>query len=89
MLTQLWHAGVLGRQKAIVLGRFTDYRLAAHDNGFDLPSVLAWLRATVKVPVVTGLPYGHVRVKATLPIGKKVGVATEAGMAHLVLEEHF
>ncbi len=89
MLTQLWHAGILARQKAIVLGRFTDYRLAAHDNGFDLPSVLAWLRATVKVPVITGLPYGHARVKATLPVGKRVGIATEDGMAHLVLEEHF
>jgi muramoyltetrapeptide carboxypeptidase len=89
MLTQLWHAGILARQKAIVLGRFTDYRLAAHDNGFDLPSVIAWLRATVKVPVITGLPYGHTRVKATLPVGKRVGIATEDGMAHLVLEEHF
>ena len=89
MLTQLWHAGVLARQKAIVLGQFTNYRLATNDNGFDLPSVLRWLRRTVKVPVVTGLPYGHVPVKATLPIGKKVGIATEAGMAYLVLEEHF
>lgn len=89
MLTQLWHAGILARQKAIVLGRFTEYRLGAHDNGFDLPSVVNWLRATVKVPVVTGLPYGHVKIKATLPVGKKVGIATEDGMAYLVLEEHF
>lgn len=89
MLTQLWHAGILARQKAIVLGRFTEYRLGANDRGYDLPSVVAWLRATVKVPVITGLPYGHVKVKATLPIGKKVGIATEPGMAHLVLEEHF
>ena len=88
MLTQLWHAGVLSRQKAIVLGHFTNYRLATHDNGFDLPSVVRWLRQTVKVPVVTGLPYGHVPLKATLPIGKKVGIATEAGMAYLLLEEH-
>ncbi|MGB6102621.1 MAG: LD-carboxypeptidase [Pusillimonas sp.] len=89
MLTQLWHAGILGRQKAIVLGRFTEYRLGGADGGYDLPSVVSWLRAAVKVPVITGLPYGHVKVKATLPIGKKVGIATEAGMAHLVLEEHF
>src|SRR3546814_554847 len=32
MLTQLWHAGILTRQKAIVLGRFTDYRLGKNDN---------------------------------------------------------
>jgi muramoyltetrapeptide carboxypeptidase len=89
MLSQLWHAGILARQKAIVLGSFTDYRLAAHDNGFDLPAVVGWLRSSVKVPVVTGLPYGHIKVKATLPVGRKVGIATEDGMAHLVLEEHY
>jgi len=88
MLTQLWHAGVLQKQHAIVLGHFTDYRLAAHDNGYDLPAVVSWLRKTVKVPVVTGLPFGHVKVKATLPIGARVGIATEDGMAHLVLQEH-
>lgn len=88
MLTQLWHAGVLQKQRAIVLGHFTDYRLAPHDNGYDLPSVVAWLRKTVKIPVVTGLPFGHVKVKATLPIGARVGMATEDGMAHLVLQEH-
>src|SRR3546814_10984666 len=32
MLTQLWHAGILTRQKAIVLGRFTDYRLGKNDR---------------------------------------------------------
>lgn len=88
MLTQLWQAGILQKQKAIVLGYFTEYRLAPHDAGFDMPSVVAWLRKTVKVPVLTGLPYGHIRSKATLPVGKKVGLATEPGMVHLVLDEH-
>ncbi len=88
MLTQLWHAGVLHKQRAILLGRFTEYRLAAQDNGYDLDSVIRWLRDTVRVPVVPGLPYGHVRVKATLPVGAQVGIATEDGMAHLVLQEH-
>lgn len=88
MLTQLWHAGVLAEQNAIVLGKFTEYRLAAHDQGYDLDAVVQWLRQTVKVPVVTGLPYGHVKVKATLPVGAPIGIATEDGMAHLVLQEH-
>jgi muramoyltetrapeptide carboxypeptidase len=88
MLTQLWHAGVLEKQHAIVLGQFTDYRLAPHDHGYDLDAVVRWLRQTVRVPVVTGLPYGHVKVKATLPVGAHVGIATEDGMAHLVLREH-
>ncbi len=88
MLSQLWHAGVLQKQRAILLGRFTEYRLAAHDNGYDLDSVVRWLRGAVKVPVVPGLPYGHVRVKATLPVGARVGIATEDGMAYLLLREH-
>lgn len=88
MLSQLLHAGVLARQKAIVLGRFTEYRLAAHDNGYTMESVIAWLRAACRVPVVTGLPYGHVRLKATLPVGARAGIATEAGMAYLLLREH-
>jgi len=88
MLAQLWQAGILGRQKAILLGHFTDYRLAPHDAGFDFAQVVAWLRRTVKVPVVTGLPFGHVSPKATLPVGARIGLATEPGMAHLVLDEH-
>lgn len=88
MLTQLWHAGILERQSAIVLGHFTEYQLGSQDNGFDLPAVVRWLRATVRVPVVTGLPYGHVPTKATLPVGRKVGIATEEGMAYLLLDEH-
>lgn len=88
MLTQLWHAGVLKRQMAVVLGRFTAYKTGASDNGFDMDSVVRWLRETVKVPVVTGLPYGHVDVKVSLPVGKEVGLATEDGMAYLVLDEH-
>lgn len=86
MLTQLWHAGVLNRQMAVVLGRFTAYKTGASDNGFDMDSVVRWLRETVKVPVVTGLPYGHVDVKVSLPVGKEVGLATEDGMAYLVLD---
>src|SRR5690625_929663 len=88
MLAQLWHAGILERQHAIVLGHFTEYQLGQQDNGYDMHAVVRWLRETVKVPVVTGLPYGHVKTKATLPIGRPAGIATEDGMAYLLLDEH-
>lgn len=88
MLTQLLHAGVLARQKAIVLGHFTEYKLSAQDKGFDMPEVVRWLRANTGLPVVSGLPYGHGDVRVTLPIGKKVGLATEADMAYLVIDDH-
>ncbi len=88
LLLQLAQSGVLGRQKALVLGQFTGYRLAAQDQGFDMLDVIAHIRKTVGIPVIPGLPYGHTAVKATLPIGAKVGLATEQGMAHLVIHEH-
>ncbi|TSH97985.1 LD-carboxypeptidase [Verticiella sediminum] len=88
MLIQLLQAGVLARQKAIVLGRFTGYRTTDLDGGYDLADVIAWIRRESGVPVITGLPFGHVPTKVTLPVGAKVGVATEGGMAYLVLQEH-
>jgi muramoyltetrapeptide carboxypeptidase len=77
MLTQLLHAGVLARQKAIVLGQFTGYKLSAHDKGFKLSSVVAWLRTQTKVPVMTNLPYGHVQTKVLLPVGKKAELVSD------------
>ena len=78
MLTQLLHAGVLARQKAIVFGQFTDYKLVAHDKGFKLPTVLDWLRSQVKTPILTNLPYGHVQTKVLLPVGARVDLVTDA-----------
>lgn len=88
MLCQLWQAGILAKQKAIILGHFTDYQLAEHDNGYCMDTVIQWLREVVGVPLVMGLPYGHGEVRVTLPIGKEVGLATQNDIAYLLLEEH-
>lgn len=84
MLTHLLHAGVLAKQKAIVLGQFTNYRLAPHDKGFKLQTVVDWLRTQVKVPVLQNLPFGHVATKVVLPVGAKVNLAVEARDAFLL-----
>ena len=72
MLTQLLHSGVLANQKAVVMGQFTNYKLAPHDKGFKLLTVVAWLRSQLKIPVLTQLPFGHVATKVLLPMGAKV-----------------
>jgi muramoyltetrapeptide carboxypeptidase len=77
MLTQLLYAGVLARQKAIVLGQFTEFKLVPHDRGFRLQSVVQWLKTRVKVPVLTNLPYGHVATKVLLPVGAKADLSVE------------
>ena len=78
MLLQLLHGGVLGRQKALVLGDFANYRLSDYDNGYDFGAMLEWLRREVPVPVVTGLPFGHVRDKATLAVGAAAHLQSDA-----------
>ena len=77
MLTQLLHAGVLARQKAIVLGQFTDYSLSRHDAGFKLQTVVDRLRGQVACPVLTGLPFGHVPTKVLLPVGATVSLSVQ------------
>ena len=77
MLTQLLHAGILAQQKAIVLGQFTQYKLTPHDQGFDMQSVVNWLRSHTKVPVLTDLPFGHVPTKVCLPVGQRVSLLVE------------
>ncbi len=77
MLSQLLHAGVLARQKAIVLGQFTDYRLVPHDKGYKFQTVVAWLRSQLKVPVLTNLPFGHVPTKVLLPVGMRCDLAVQ------------
>jgi muramoyltetrapeptide carboxypeptidase len=85
MLTQLLHAGVLARQKAIVLGQFTHFKLVpTHDKGFKLATVVDWLRSQIKTPVLTGLPFGHVPTKVLLPVGAKVDLVTEGRDALMV-----
>ena len=85
MLTQLLHAGVLARQKAVVLGQFTNFKLVpAHDKGFKLSAVVDWLRSQIKTPVLTGLPFGHVPTKVLLPVGAKIDLLTEGRDALMV-----
>ncbi|MBV7540941.1 LD-carboxypeptidase [Acidovorax sp. sic0104] len=77
MLTQLLHAGVLAQQKAVVLGQFTNFKLAPHDKGYKLQSVVDWLRSRIKAPVLTNLPFGHVETKVLLPVGATVSLSVE------------
>ena len=85
MLIQLDEAGILRKQKALVLGRFTDYRLSDEDNGYSFDTMLAWIRGRLTIPVVTGLPFGHTKEKATLPVGAKARLKVHSGSVKLVL----
>ncbi len=86
MLVQLEQAGVLGRQKAILLGQFDPITPMPNDNGFSLDGVVARLRARLQCPVITGLPFGHVARKLTLPVGARVALRLADGSATIAAE---
>jgi muramoyltetrapeptide carboxypeptidase len=74
-MLQLHQAGVLDSQKAIVLGHISGYKPAAHDRGYTLKTMVTYLRQVTKTPILTGLPFGHVPMIVTMPIGVKVTLA--------------
>lgn len=88
MFHQLAYAGILDRQSAVLLGEFTEYALAPHDQGYDLAAAVARLRAITPTPVFTGLPFGHVRDKLTLPVGGRLALAVRDGDARLAFHDY-
>jgi muramoyltetrapeptide carboxypeptidase len=78
MLLQLAHAGVLARQQALILGDFSGYKLTDYDNGYDFAAMLEYLRKRLGLPVLQGLPFGHVRDKVTLAVGADCKLASGA-----------
>ena len=69
MLLQLAQAGILDRQRAIVLGDFSGYKLTDYDNGYDFTQMLSYMRERLSIPILQGLPFGHMKDKVTLPVG--------------------
>lgn len=83
LLYQLHLSGVLGRQRALILGDFTACRHGAHDNGYDLTTSFAQIRRVVGLPVLDGLPFGHAPDKFTLPFGAPARLRVTGGAARL------
>ncbi len=88
MLLQLLHAGVLERQRAVVLGDFSGYKLAPNDNGYDFDTMLAHLRATLPVPVIDGLSFGHIPRRVTIPFGAQGRLDSRAEGFSLTLSDY-
>ena len=82
-LLQLHQAGILGAQKAVILGAFNNYKKSPLDRGFTLKSAVAHLRSVSKVPILTGLPFGHVPTKVSLPVGARVQLLVDGRNAFI------
>jgi muramoyltetrapeptide carboxypeptidase len=69
MMLQLLRAGVFEKQKAVIMGDFSGYKLTNYDNGYDFSTMVDYLRQHLPCSVLTGLPFGHMKDKVTLVVG--------------------
>jgi len=88
MLYQLHFAGILARQRAVLLGTFNGYELAENDNGYDAAAMVAHFRTMQGIPLYTGLRFGHVPEKLTLPVGGHCALTVKSGRAQLALSNY-
>jgi len=83
MLTHLLNCGLLQKVAGIAIGLNADCedkkRARAREYRQTLEDVLRDRLLPLKIPVVTGLPFGHVPFNATLPIGLRAELDGDSG----------
>jgi|CXWL01.1.fsa_nt_gi muramoyltetrapeptide carboxypeptidase len=84
MLAHLRLAGVLEGVAGVAIGQFTDCRRSTPDGGLGLDAVLATYVAPLGVPVVMGLPIGHIAAQWTIPVGVRAALDADAGTLALL-----
>ena len=73
LLCHLTNANVFARSKGIVFGEFAHCEPENKEHQ-TVDEVMQDYANRLKLPAMSGLPYGHVAKKITLPIGVKVKV---------------
>lgn len=84
MLSHLRLAGQLDRLAGVALGRFTEVDRRGSDGATGLDRVFSDYFAPLGVPVVMGLPFGHIAEQWTLPVGTRARLDGEAGTLELL-----
>lgn len=88
MVLQLLYAGALDGQRALVIGDVSGYKLGPLENGYDFETMLAYLRERLPIPVLTGLPFGHIKRRATLPYGGRAHLMSDARAFTLTISDY-
>ena len=89
MFWQLKLAGILDKQRVIILAEFSD---CEPTNGtrypYSMAEAIETLREIAPCPVLTGFPFGHVPAKVTLPIGVPASVAIDGARYVLSVRDY-
>lgn len=85
MLTQLKLAGVFRKVRAIIIGSFTDcVPLDKTKPTLTIDELLEEITEDLDIPILSGLAYGHIPRKLTLPLGLKVKIDSRLGTLELL-----
>jgi muramoyltetrapeptide carboxypeptidase len=84
MLAHLRLAGMLDGLSGVAIGHFSDCRRATPDGALGLDDVLHTYFGTRGIPVVMGLPIGHIAAQWTLPIGVRASLDADTGTLTLL-----
>lgn len=69
MLYDLYLAGVFEGQQAIVFGALSSAGTDSYDARFDTAVVIQQLHELTGLPIFSGVPFGHIAKKHSLPLG--------------------
>lgn len=84
MLAHLRAVGALARLRGVLIGRFTGLKRHMDDGSFGVDQVLAHYLGALGVPVLNGLPIGHIDDQWTIPLGVRARVDADAGSVELL-----
>lgn len=81
MLTHLINSKKIGKCKAVVMGVFSNCEVKKENpsfrDSFTLREVLVDRLSSLRIPVIYGLSFGHIKNKFTLPIGVRAMIDVE------------
>jgi len=84
MFTQLWLSGKLQELNGIIIGKMTNVKPYEYKPGYTstlyIEEILRTRLEPLKIPVVYGYAFGHIRDKITLPVGVKATLDVDNGL---------
>ena len=84
MLAHLRAIGALSRLAGVLVGRFTRCRRHLDDGSLGIDQVLAHYFAPLRIPVLMGLPIGHIDDQWTMPLGVRARIDADSGTVELL-----
>jgi muramoyltetrapeptide carboxypeptidase len=84
MLAHLRMVGALVRVRGVLIGRFSGLKRSMEDGSFGVDQVLSHYFGPLGVPVLYGVPIGHIDDQWTMPLGVRARMDAEAGSVELL-----